>query len=125
MDGVRARRNSGPDVLLGVEVARDLDDLVRRAGVQRAFVVRRDHGDGHDAELAARPEDAERYLSAVRHEQLLDRHAPELMGLVETLGRRIASRPRRHYGAIAPDRSAQSARRVSQRENTQDLRRSM
>src|SRR4029079_16471218 len=39
MDRVGARMLRGPDVLLGVEVARDLDDLVGLAGVQRALVV--------------------------------------------------------------------------------------
>jgi hypothetical protein len=56
-----------------VEVARDLDRLVGRAGVERAAIVRRDHRDRGDPELAAGPEDAERDLAAVRDEELPDR----------------------------------------------------
>ena len=48
----------GADVLLGEEVARDLDGLVGRAGVQRALVVRSDDGNRCDPELAARTKDA-------------------------------------------------------------------
>ena len=78
VDRVRAHRLRGADVLLGVEVARDLDGLVRRAGVQGPGVVGRDHRDGRDPLLATRAEDAQRDLAAVRHEQLPDRHEREL-----------------------------------------------
>ncbi len=78
MDRVRARRLRRADVLLGVEVARDLDRLVGRARVQRPGVVGRDHCDRRDALPPARAEDAQRDLAAVRHEQLPDRHDGEL-----------------------------------------------
>jgi hypothetical protein len=57
VDGVGAGRVRRPDVLLRVEVARDLDRLVGRARVERAAVVGRDDGDGADAELTAGAED--------------------------------------------------------------------
>ena len=75
MDRVGARPLRGPDVLLGVEVRRDLDRLVRRAGVQRAGVVGRRDRDGRDPELAAGAEDADGDLAAVRYEELPDPHA--------------------------------------------------
>ncbi len=78
MDRVGACRLRRADVLLGVEVARDLDRLVGRARVQRPRVVGRDHRDRRDALAPARAEDAQRDLSAVRHEQLPDRHEREL-----------------------------------------------
>jgi len=48
--------------------------LVRGAGVQGAQVVGRGYRGSGDPELAARPEDADGDLSAVRDEQLSDRH---------------------------------------------------
>ena len=74
MDRVGAACLRRADVLLRVEVARDLDELVGRARVQRAAIVGRHDGDRLDAELAARAEDADRDLSPVRDEQLVDRH---------------------------------------------------
>ena len=74
MDRVGAGLARGADVLLGVEVAGDLDRLVGRARVQRAAVVGRGDGDGRDPELAAGAEDAHGDLAAVRHEELPDRH---------------------------------------------------
>jgi hypothetical protein len=58
VDRLGAGLAGGPDVLLGVEIARDLDRLVGRAGVQGVAVVGRDDGDGADPELAAGAEDA-------------------------------------------------------------------
>ena len=78
MDRVRARLLRCPDVLLGVEVARDLDRLVGGAAVERARVVGRDHGHGCDPALTAGAEDAQRDLAAVRNEQLRDRPRAEL-----------------------------------------------
>jgi hypothetical protein len=75
MDRLGAGLAGSPDVLLGVEVARDLDRLVGRARVQRAAVVGRDDGDGRDPELATGAEDAQRDLAAVRDEELADRGA--------------------------------------------------
>src|SRR5262249_7238631 len=74
MDRVGARLLRRAHVLLRVQVRRDLDRLVRRARVQRAAVVRRDYADGPDSELAARAEDADGNLTAVRHEELADLH---------------------------------------------------
>ena len=74
MDCVGARLAGGPDVLLRVQVARDLHRLVGRARVQRAYVVGRGDRDGGDPELAARAEDAQRDLAPVRDEQLPDLH---------------------------------------------------
>ena len=61
----------GADVLVRVEVRRDLDHLVGGAGVQRARVVGRDDRDGAEAELACGAEDAQRDLPAVGHQHLL------------------------------------------------------
>ena len=80
MDRVRADLLSRSDVLARVEVARDLDELVGGAGVQRAAVVGSRDRHGRDPELAARPEDAHGDLAAVRHEELLD---PHRVGIVE------------------------------------------
>ena len=74
MDRVRADLARSPDVLARGEIARDLDELVGRARVEGAAVVRGNDGDSCDPELAARPEDADRDLAAVGHEELLDRH---------------------------------------------------
>ena len=76
MDRVGARLLRRADVLLRVQVRRDLDRLVGRARVQRAAVVGRDDRDRADAQRTARPEDAHRDLAAVRHEQLADLHRP-------------------------------------------------
>src|SRR5262245_60176699 len=75
MDRVRAGARSRADVLLRQEVARDLDDLVRTACVQRTAVVRRDDGNRLDAEGAAGAEDPQRDLAAVRYEDLADLHS--------------------------------------------------
>ncbi len=61
-----------PDVLLGVEVAPDLDGLAGGACVQRPAIVGRDDGDGGDPELSTRAEDPHRDLAAIRYEELLD-----------------------------------------------------
>ena len=75
VDRVRAGLLGGTDVLLGIEVAADLDGLVGSARVQRALVVRRGDGDRGDPELARRPEDPDRDLAAIRYEELPDFHA--------------------------------------------------
>ena len=74
MDRVRAGLLRRANLLLGEQVAEHLDRLVRRAGVQRARVVRRDDRDGRDPELPAGAEDAQRDLPPVGDEQLLDGH---------------------------------------------------
>ena len=74
MDRVGSRLLRRPDVLLGEQVALDLDRLVRVARVEGAEVVRRGDGDGPDPRLAARSEDARGDLAAVGYEELLDRH---------------------------------------------------
>ena len=78
MDRVGAGLARGTDVLLGAEVARDLDGRIRRASVQRGGVVRRGDRDRLDPERAARAEHAQRDLSSVRDEQPLDRHGGTL-----------------------------------------------
>ena len=75
VDGVGPDRFRGADVLLGVEVARDCNGLVGRAGVERRRVVRCDDGHGRDSELAARAEDPKGDLATIGDEQLVDRHA--------------------------------------------------
>jgi hypothetical protein len=77
VDRVRAGLLCGADVLLGVEVGRDLDGLVRRACVQRPRVVRGRNRNGADSKLAARLEDAHRDLTAIRNEELLKGHSRE------------------------------------------------
>jgi hypothetical protein len=67
VDRVGAALLRGSDVLLGVEVRRDLHGLVGDAGVQRARVVGRDDRDRRDPALAARAEDADGDLAAVRY----------------------------------------------------------
>ncbi len=69
MDGVCSGLARGPHVLVGVEVARDLDDLVGDAGMQRACVVGSGDRDGLDPELPAGAEDPDGDLAAVRDEQ--------------------------------------------------------
>ena len=66
MDRVRAGLLGGPDVLLGEEVALDLDGLVGDTRVQRAEVVRCSDGHRRDACVATGAEDASRDLAAVR-----------------------------------------------------------
>ena len=51
-----------------------LVEFVRGASVQRAAVVGGGDGDRADSELAARAEDAQGDLAAVRHQELPDRH---------------------------------------------------
>ncbi len=75
VDRVRARLLRRAHVLLGVQVAPDLDGLVGLARVQRLAVVGRDDGDGRDLERAARAKDADRDLAAVRYEELADLHS--------------------------------------------------
>ena len=78
MDRIRTGQLRGTDVLLGIEIAGDLDELVRRTGMQGARVVgSRDRHRG-DAQLAAGAEDANGDLTSVCDEQLLDRHVAEL-----------------------------------------------
>ena len=74
MDGVRSRLLGRADVLLGVEVARNLDGLVGEAGVEGAEIVRRGNRDGADSGFAARAEDPRRDLAPVRYEELLNLH---------------------------------------------------
>src|SRR5204862_4524010 len=74
MDRVGARLFGRADDLLRQEVAQDVDRLVRLTRVQRALVVPRHDGDGRDSERAARAEDAQRDLAAVRYEELADLH---------------------------------------------------
>ena len=74
MDRIGSRLLRRPDVLLGVQVALDLDRLVCVARVEGAEIVGCRDCDGPDPSLAARPEDARRDLAAVRYEELLDRH---------------------------------------------------
>ena len=78
MDRVRVRLARGTDVLLGVEVARDLHGRIRRASVQRGGVVRRGDRDRFDPERATRAEDTQRDLPSVCDEQPLDRHGGTL-----------------------------------------------
>ncbi len=75
VDRVGAGLLGRADVLLGIEVAADLDGLVGRARVQRVLVVRGGDGDRGDPELAGRPEDTDRDLAAIRYEELPDFHA--------------------------------------------------
>src|SRR5439155_22914671 len=70
MDRIGTRLLCRPNVLLGVQVARDLDRFVRRSRVKRALVVGRDDRDDRDPLGGAGPEDAERDLAAVGYEEL-------------------------------------------------------
>ena len=74
MDRVRSRLLRRADVLLGVEIARDLDGLVGVAGVEGAEIVRRSDRDGADSGFAASAEDARGDLAPVRYEELLNLH---------------------------------------------------
>jgi hypothetical protein len=64
-----------------MEVARNLDGVIGRSGMERAGVVGRGDGDGLDPEGAAGPEDPERDLAPVRHEETLDRHGCTLVAV--------------------------------------------
>jgi urocanate hydratase len=75
MDRICSGLLRGAHVLFRVQVARDLNRLVRIACVERLAVVGRDHRDGGDAERPARPEDAQRDLAAVGYEELADLHS--------------------------------------------------
>ena len=75
MDSVGAGPLRGADVLLRVQVRRDLDGLVGDARMQRRPVVGRDDRDGRDPELAAGAKDADGDLAAVRYQELRDRHS--------------------------------------------------
>ncbi|TMM13809.1 MAG: SDR family oxidoreductase [Actinobacteria bacterium] len=68
MHRVRSGLERGAHVLAGVEVGRDLDGRICRARVQGAAVVGRDDRDGRQSFLAARAEDPQRDLAAVRHQ---------------------------------------------------------
>jgi hypothetical protein len=72
MHGVGSRLARRANVLLRLQVAGDLDDLVGGACVEGAPVVRRYDGDGSDPEPPAGAEDAHGDLAAVGHEQLDD-----------------------------------------------------
>ena len=61
-------------MLLGDEVALDLDGLVGQPGVEGAAIVGRSHGDGRDSRVHARAKDPRRDLAAVRYEELSDLH---------------------------------------------------
>jgi hypothetical protein len=76
VDRVGAGLLGGPNVLLRVEVPRDLDDLVGRPRVQALAIVGRSHRDRADAALAASPEDADGDLAAVGYEEFADLHGP-------------------------------------------------
>ena len=75
MDRVGARLLRSSNVLLRIEVARDLDGFARRSCMQRALVVRRGDGDRGDSLGRAGAEDAEGDLAAVGYEELPDLHA--------------------------------------------------
>ena len=66
MDRIGAGLPRGADVLVRLQVRGDLDGLVGGARMQRAAIIGRDDRHGLDPERAARPEDAQRDLSAVR-----------------------------------------------------------
>src|SRR5439155_12898675 len=82
VDRIRAGRLRGADVLLGEEVAADLDRLGGEARVQRASVVRSDDGHRLDRELAARAEDAHGDLAAICDEKLADRRLAQASAAV-------------------------------------------
>ena len=69
MDGVCSRLACGLHDRAGVEVALDLEHAVGRARVERLAIVGRRHGDGLDAEPAARAEDPHGDLAPVRDEE--------------------------------------------------------
>ena len=120
MDRFRARLLRGPDVLLGVEVARDLHGLVGRAGVQRAAVVGRGDRDRPDPELAAGAEDAQGDLAAVRHQKLpipmgWDRRARSVRSAVDAVRWAVGGKDASaHAGWHGRDRG-RSPRAVQQR----------
>jgi hypothetical protein len=68
------------NVLVRVQVRRDLHGLVRRARMQRPGVIAGRDCERRDPELAARAEDAHCDLAAVGYQQLLDAHAERLIG---------------------------------------------
>ena len=115
MDGVGTRLARGADVLAGVEVRRDLDDLVRRARVQRARVVGCDDRDRAKPELACGTEDAQRDLAAVRDEHLLHARHPRSPVEEETVQRPAESNVQSgdlRDGQIAARVRAQTAARM-------------
>ena len=69
MDGVGSGFTSGTYMFGGIEVGGDLDERVRRGGMERAAIVGRRDGDRLDALGAAGTEDAQRDLPTVRDEQ--------------------------------------------------------
>src|SRR5215218_9857987 len=68
MNRVRAGGLCGPDVLLGEEVALDLDGLVGAPRVERALIVGRRNCDRRDSGLLAGAEDPGGDLTAIRYE---------------------------------------------------------
>jgi mannose-6-phosphate isomerase-like protein (cupin superfamily) len=75
VDRVGAALLRRADVLLGVEVRGDLEDLVGNARMERAGVVGRDDGDRRDPALAAGAEDADGDLATVRYYELAHERA--------------------------------------------------
>ena len=75
VDRVRTRLLRRANVLLGVEIARDLHGLVGVPGVEGAEIVRRSDRDRADSGFAARAEDARGDLAPVRYEELLNLHS--------------------------------------------------
>ena len=74
MDRVGAGLFRCADVLLGIEVAADLEGLAGCASMKRVLVVRGSDGDRGDAELVCRPKDTDSDLAAIRYEELPDLH---------------------------------------------------
>ena len=72
MNSVRAFLLRGTDVLLGLQIARDLDYLAGFPRVQRAPVIGRDDSDGLDPLGSAGAEDSEGDLAAVGYKELPD-----------------------------------------------------
>ena len=111
MHGVGARRERGANVLLRVEVARDLDQLVGRARVQGAAIVGRGNGDRLDLERTTRTEDAHGDLSPVRDEQSPDRHGRTLC----SVGQLVYAPRRDSLDRENGDRAARQRRRFDRR----------
>ncbi len=78
VDRISTHRPGGAEVLVDVEVARDRDELVGGARMERARVVGGRDRDGRDSEFVAGAEDPHRDLAAIRDEQLGHRHARTL-----------------------------------------------
>ncbi len=69
MDELRVGFARGRHERRSVEVRRNLDRVVGDARVERVRIARTDDGDRPDPEAAARREDANRDLAAVRHQE--------------------------------------------------------